>query len=154
MKIKSLFSIPLLSVMLLAALSSCTNEGRKEMGGSANEMGKDMKDEANRVGEKAGDAVDQAGEQLKLERDELSANISTAVNKIDMEIKEMDAKADRLATAEKARWKVRRAKLEAQRVALKQNMEEAQQNTKEGWNAFKARVRKAIEDVDNDLKGN
>lgn len=154
MNIKSIFSIPILSAMLLASLSSCTNEGKKDMGNSATELGKDMKDEANRVGEKTSDAVDQAAEQMKIERNELSANINAAVDKIDLEIKAMDAKADRLAKNEKAKWKVRREKLEAQRMALKQDLDDAKQDTKEGWNEFKARANKAIEDVNEDLKGN
>ncbi len=153
MKIHSKIIIALLSPFFVLGFSACTNDGKKEMSDSASELGKDIKNEADRIGDSTAAALDKAGEQLRLERDELSAKLNKAVEKIDLEIEETDAKMGKFAKEEKARWKVRRAKLEEQRVKLKQNLTELQQDTKREWNEFKARVNKAIEEIDKDLQG-
>lgn len=147
---KPVFSTALLALVLYAP--SCTQEGRKEIGNSADQMGQSITKEADRTGDKMSDAVDDAAAKLARERQELSAQIQESLDKIQAEISEMDTKMQTATAAEKAKWKVRRAKLEHNADGLKKDLNEMAQDTKREWGEFKENIADAIAEIEKDLK--
>ena len=103
------------SVLALGSFSmtSCSRNEKKEIAESTQDVQDKVEKSADNVASDVKKSVNETSDDIKQERMDMSAKIEEKRRDINDYMDKMDAKMEKATANEKARWKVRKAKMQA-----------------------------------------
>jgi len=132
-------------------LTTCSHNEKKDVAEKIQDAQDEVTENTDKVASDVKGDFNQVSDDIKQERLEMSAKIEEIRKKISEDIHKMDAKMSNATAEEKARWKVRKAKMQVKVNDLGNSIDELKSNTNRNWKKFKTDLNKKVDHVQDDL---
>ena len=146
--------IVFLSILAISSfvMSSCSRNEKKDIAESTQDAQDTVEKKADNVASDMKDGLKETSNDIKQERMAMSAKIEEKRQNIKEDIDKMDAKMEKATANEKARWKVRKAKMQSKVDDLDDSIDELKSDTKRNWKEFKSDLNRKIDNIQEDIK--